>query len=185
LKSIKGAKILMVDDKASNLLALEAVFERLGHGMVMAHSGREALRCLLQDDFAVILLDVQMPEMDGFELAALIREQLKTRYSPIIFLTAVSVDASMHRGYALGAVDYLLKPFAPEVLRSKVKVLVEMHQNTADIKQVNEELRAVNSRLELRERQSRTVLEECGRKLSKSNAELVAMRNAERQDTGD
>ena len=107
-------KILMVDDEPKNLLALDAVLGSLGHELVKAHSGKEALRCLMRDDFAVILLDVQMPEMDGFETAALIRSRERTRYTPIIFLTAVGkTEAEMFHGYEVGAVDYMLKPSPP------------------------------------------------------------------------
>ena len=119
--------ILLVDDKPSNLLALEAILESLGQNLVKARSGRDALRRLLGDDFALILMDVQMPDMDGLETAALIREREKTRHTPIIFLTAYErTDAQLFRGYSLGAVDYLTKPIVPEVLRAKATVLVDL-----------------------------------------------------------
>jgi CheY-like chemotaxis protein len=114
----------LVDDHPENLLALEAILDSLGQNLVKANSGKEALRCLLNHDFAVILLDVQMPEMDGFETATLIRAREKTRDTPIIFLTAFSTsDTLMFKGYSLGAVDYLLKPIQSEILISKVTVL--------------------------------------------------------------
>jgi len=120
------ARILIVDDHAPNLLALEATLGDLGE-VVKAHSGDEALLHLLREDFALILLDVQMPGMDGFEAARLIKERERSRFIPIVFLTAHSRDAShVFRGYAQGAVDYVLKPFAPEILRSKVSVFVEL-----------------------------------------------------------
>ncbi len=121
------ASILMVDDHPSNLLALEAILEPLGQELVKANSGEEALKFLLQREFAVILMDVQMPGMDGFQAAALIKQRERTRTIPIIFLTALSRDAAhIFKGYAHGAVDYLLKPFDPEILRSKVSVFVDL-----------------------------------------------------------
>ncbi|MCK8500665.1 PAS domain S-box protein [Myxococcus fulvus] len=121
------ASILMVDDHPSNLLALEAILEPLGQELVKATSGEEALKFLLQRDFAVILMDVQMPGLDGFQTATLIKQRERTRTIPIIFLTALSRDAAhIFKGYAHGAVDYLLKPFDPEILRSKVSVFVDL-----------------------------------------------------------
>jgi hypothetical protein len=119
--------ILLVDDQPENLLALEAVLEGLGHNLVRAASGRAALRHLLQQDFAVILLDIAMPDLDGFETARLIRERERTRATPILFLTAAyKTEEMVARGYAVGAVDYLLKPFVPEILRAKVSVFLEL-----------------------------------------------------------
>ncbi|MCE9670771.1 PAS domain S-box protein [Myxococcus stipitatus] len=121
------ASILMVDDHPSNLLALEAILEPLGQELVKATSGEEALKFLLQRDFAVILMDVQMPGLDGFQTASIIKQRERTRTIPIIFLTALSRDAAhIFKGYAHGAVDYLLKPFDPEILRSKVSVFVDL-----------------------------------------------------------
>ena len=109
------AKLLLVDDRPENLLALEALLEPLGQELVRAGSGEEALRHLLQEEFAAILLDVQMPGMDGFQTAELIKRRERTRHVPIIFLTAISKDAEhIFRGYEAGAVDYLMKPFEPE-----------------------------------------------------------------------
>ncbi len=126
LSELPRARILVVDDHAPNLLTLEATLGDLGE-VVKAHSGEEALLHLLREDFALILLDVQMPGLDGFETARLIKERERSRFIPIIFLTARSRDAShVFRGYAQGAVDYVLKPFAPEILRSKVSVFVEL-----------------------------------------------------------
>jgi CheY-like chemotaxis protein len=119
------AKILLVDDRPENLLALEATLEPLGQTLIRAHSGVEALRQLLTDEFAVILLDVQMPGLNGFETAEIIKSREKTRYTPIIFLTAISKEQEfIYKGYSVGAVDYMFKPLQPEVLRSKVAVLV-------------------------------------------------------------
>ena len=119
--------ILLVDDQPANLIALDAMLSGLGQNLVKAESGREALKWLLTHDFAVILLDVKMPEMDGFETAALIRQRDKSRHTPILFLTAAD-NSQTHavRGYAVGAVDYLIKPVVPEFVRSKVAVFVEL-----------------------------------------------------------
>ena len=121
------ANILLVDDRPANLEALEAVLEPLGQNLVKATSGEEALRCLLMDEFALILIDVEMPGMDGFETAGRIKERARTRHVPIIFLTAEMNDASQAiRGYNVGAVDYLFKPFDSMVLRSKVAVFLDL-----------------------------------------------------------
>jgi PAS domain S-box-containing protein len=121
-------EILLVDDRPENLLALEAILEPLGQTLVRAHSGEEALRKLLKHDFAVVLLDVQMPGMNGFETAQLIKSRERTRYIPIIFLTAISKEEDyVFRGYQVGAVDYISKPFQPDVLRAKVAVFVDLH----------------------------------------------------------
>ncbi len=115
------AKLLLVDDRPENLLALEAILEPLEADLVRAASGEEALRRLLHEEFAAILLDVQMPGMDGFQTAELIKQRERTRHIPILFLTAISKDAEhVFRGYSAGAVDYLMKPFDPLVLRAKV-----------------------------------------------------------------
>jgi PAS domain S-box-containing protein len=121
-------EILIVDDRSENLLALEAILEPLGQRLVAAHSGEEALRKLLTHDFAVILLDVQMPGMNGFETAQIIKSRERTRYIPIIFLTAISKEEDyVFRGYQVGAVDYISKPFQPDVLRAKVAVFVDLY----------------------------------------------------------
>jgi hypothetical protein len=133
--------ILLVDDQPSNLLALEAILAQTGQNLVKAHSGRAALRHLLENDFAVILLDVAMPEMDGFETATLIREREKSRDTPIIFLTALSrSETNVFRGYELGAVDYIFKPFHAEILRSKVNVFVELFRRREAVKRQAHEL---------------------------------------------
>jgi serine phosphatase RsbU (regulator of sigma subunit) len=134
--------ILLVDDQPANLLALQAVLAELGQNLVTARSGKEALRYLLERDFALILLDVQMPDMSGFETAALIRGRDRSRYTPIIFLTAhEQTDMQMFRGYSLGAVDYLVKPIVPEILRTKVSVFVDIFRKTEQVKQQSELLR--------------------------------------------
>jgi signal transduction histidine kinase len=148
-RSDERVNILIVDDQPEGRLALEAVLEDFGQHLVMAGSSREAFRHLLDKEFAVILLDVQMPEMDGFETAELIRSRARSRHTPIIFLTAShKSDAHMFKGYAAGAVDYLSKPFVPEILRSKVKVFVELHKKTLLLQAANRELE--NAKEELR-----------------------------------
>jgi two-component system sensor histidine kinase/response regulator len=123
--------ILLVDDQPANLLALEAMLQGLGQNLITAESGREALKWLLTHEFAVILLDVKMPEMDGFETATLIHQRDKSRHTPIIFLTAAEKSETQAvRGYAVGAVDYLVKPVVPEFVRSKVSVFVELAKKT-------------------------------------------------------
>ena len=158
-----AGQVLMVDDRADNLLALEAVLEPLGAELVRAGSGEEGLRHLLSADVAVIILDVQMPGMDGFETARLIKAREKTRHVPIIFLTAISGEAEHHlQGYRSGAVDYVYKPFNPEALRSKVAVFLELWrqgelvarqrrqltEQLAEVERLNGELERSNAALE-------------------------------------
>ncbi|MDQ1616926.1 MAG: hypothetical protein QOJ60_2865 [Actinomycetota bacterium] len=136
------AKILLVDDRPENLLALEAILTSLDQTLVRAASGEEALKALLADDFAVILLDVQMPGMDGFETAAHIKRRERTRDIPIIFLTAINREPQhAFRGYAAGAVDYLAKPFDPWVLRAKVSVFVDLYLKNRQLREQSELLR--------------------------------------------
>ena len=132
---VAGSLILIVDDNDANLLSLEAVLEPLGYQLTRASSGQEALRHVLRQDFAVILLDVMMPELDGFETARIIRQRKRSSGTPIIFLSALSVDQpAVMRGYAEGAVDYLVKPFDPVILRAKVAVFVELHRSREEIR---------------------------------------------------
>jgi PAS domain S-box-containing protein len=150
--------VLLVDDHPENLLALEAILDSVSYNLVKANSGTEALRCLLNEDFAVILLDVQMPGMDGFETATLIRSRDRSRSTPIIFVTAFSSnDKQVFKGYSLGAVDYLFKPLEPEILTSKVGVFVELFQKTAEVKQQATQLAAVNAELSKSEERFRTL----------------------------
>ncbi|MEK9524252.1 two-component system response regulator [Streptomyces sp. NPDC087908] len=133
---VQKAKILLVDDRPENLLALEAILSALDQTLVRASSGEEALKALLTDDFAVILLDVQMPGMDGFETAAHIKRRERTRDIPIIFLTAINHGPHhTFRGYAAGAVDYISKPFDPWVLRAKVSVFVELYMKNCKLRE--------------------------------------------------
>lgn len=144
--------ILAVDDRPQNLVALEAILEPLGQDVVKAHSGEEALKHLLKSDFAVILLDVQMPGLDGFETARLIKEREKSRHIPIIFLTAISKDENfVFKGYTVGAVDYISKPFDPDILRSKVSVFVDLYRKNEQIRQQAEALRLSQERERERE----------------------------------
>jgi CheY-like chemotaxis protein len=123
----RRARVLMVDDRRENLIALEAILQGMPVDPIAVSSGEEALKRLLSEDYAVILLDAQMPGMDGFETAGHIKQRERTRHVPIIFLTAVDRDAHLaFRGYAAGAVDYITKPFDPWVLRAKVSVFVEL-----------------------------------------------------------
>ncbi|HJZ60972.1 MAG TPA: SpoIIE family protein phosphatase [Miltoncostaeaceae bacterium] len=146
------ASILLVDDRRSNLLALEALLEPLGRRIVLAQSGQEALRHLLNEEFAVILLDVQMPDMDGYETARLIRERPRTRQVPIIFVTAISTTPDhTFEGYRAGAVDYILKPVDPVVLQSKVSVFVELWEAHRQLRR-EAEAHAVQESLALAQR---------------------------------
>ena len=130
LTAAERLPILLVDDRLENLRALEAVLEPLGFPLETAASGGEALRLLLNRDFALILLDVRMPELDGLETARLIKGRNRTREIPIVFLTAARDEvADIIRGYGIGALDYVLKPFDPELLRSKVAVFAELEQS--------------------------------------------------------
>jgi signal transduction histidine kinase len=135
--------ILLVDDKPANLVALEAMLQGLGQNLIKANSGREALKWLLTHDFAVVLLDVKMPEIDGFETATLIRQRDKSRHTPIIFLTAADKSQTQAvRGYSVGAVDYLVKPIVPEFVRSKVAVFVELAKKNELLRRQAELLKA-------------------------------------------
>ena len=134
-------KILLVDDTPENLVSLEATLSGLGEELVLANSGKEALHHVLNDDFAAILLDVRMPDMDGFETAELIRSRPRSRQIPILFLTGYRNEEHLFRGYDLGAVDFLFKPIVPEVLRSKVSVFVELSRSNAKLKEQADELR--------------------------------------------
>jgi len=141
------AKILLVDDQPKNLLALSAMLEPLGQEVVQASSGKEALRHLLRDEFALVLLDVQMPVLDGYEVAELIRGRERSRAVPIIFLTAIHRDQRLvARAYTVGAVDYILKPIDPEILRGKVAVFIELYQKGQIISRQAEELKRATER---------------------------------------
>jgi sigma-B regulation protein RsbU (phosphoserine phosphatase) len=165
-------KLLLVDDREENLTSLKAMLEPLGHPMIMARSGAEALRHLLREEFALVLLDVNMPGMNGFEVAALIREREQTRFTPIIFVTANSADIKMiGQSYQAGGVDYLTKPLDVHVLRSKVSVFVELAKSRQrveaalaererayeQLRESREELRRKNEQMEEDLRMAREV----------------------------
>lgn len=173
MESEQKANILLVDDRKENLLALEAILQDLGQNLVQAKSGKEALRCLLRQDFAVILLDVQMPEMDGLETARLIRKRSRSADIPIIFVTAFSGDSLMFEGYSLGAVDYLLKPIEATILTSKVKVFVELFQKTAALEQQAYDLKAINAKLQASELALRSLNEQLENRVQQRTAELI------------
>jgi len=140
--------ILLVDDQPGRLLTYRAILEPLGERLVDASSGPEALQKLMQEEFAVILLDVNMPGMDGFETASLIHQHPRFERTPIIFVTAVNVsDLDRMRGYKLGAVDYVMVPVIPEILRSKVVVLAELFRKRRELQLANERLAAANEAL--------------------------------------
>jgi len=163
--------ILIVDDTPENLIALEAALSDLGQRLVKVNSGQEALRVLLKEEFAVILLDVNMPGMNGFETAALIRQRKQTEHVPIIFVTAISTtDTHMFKGYSLGAVDYIFTPVNAEVLRSKVSVFVELVKKSQAVELQARQLQEANEILRT-EVATRKKAEEA---LKESNDELEA-----------
>ncbi|MCB5169373.1 response regulator [Streptomyces bambusae] len=168
---VQKAKILLVDDRPENLLALEAILSALDQTLVRASSGEEALKALLTDDFAVILLDVQMPGMDGFETAAHIKRRERTRDIPIIFLTAINHGPHhTFRGYAAGAVDYISKPFDPWVLRAKVSVFVDLYMKNCQLRE-----QAALLRLQLEGGQGGAGAKESAGLLAELSARLAAV----------
>src|SRR5690349_5161803 len=133
--------ILLVDDQPAKLLAYEVILKELGENLVKASSGREALEFLLKNDVAIILVDVCMPELDGFELAAMIREHPRFQKTAMIFISAIQVsDIDRLRGYEMGAVDYVPVPVVPEVLRAKIRVFAELYRKTRQLERLNAEL---------------------------------------------
>lgn len=180
-------KILLVDDRSENLVALRAILEPLGQHLVEAHSGQDALKCVLQQDFACILLDVQMPDMNGFDTAQIIKSREKSRYIPIIFLSAINKeDSYVFKGYSMGAVDYVFKPFNPDVLRSKVAVFVDLYLKQQQIIEQADQI-AESERREL-ELQHRAELFESEAKsaaqLSELNKQLKERQQALEQAMG-
>src|SRR5579872_3067874 len=142
--------ILMVDDQPGKLLSYEVILEELGENLIKASSGKEALECLLKDEIAIVLMDVSMPIMDGFELAEMIRQHPRFQATAIIFISAVHLtDLDRLKGYARGAVDYLSVPIIPELLRAKVSVFAELHRKTLQLAVLNRDLeRRVSDRTE-------------------------------------
>jgi signal transduction histidine kinase len=191
------AKILIVDDDQRTLLALEALLEDLQQQLVFASSGEEALRKVLKDDFAVILLDVRMPGIDGFETAKLIRERRQSTRTPIIFLTGAYEDPpSMFRGYEAGAVDYIVKPLNPEVLKSKISVFIDLFVKSQELekeitvrrlaeerlRESQENLRALTTHLQsVREKEqtriAREIHDELGQALTGLKMDLTWLMN--------
>jgi signal transduction histidine kinase/DNA-binding response OmpR family regulator len=161
------ANVLLVDDRPENLLVMETILADLKQNLIRATSGAQALRYLLTEEVALILLDVQMPDLNGFELAEMIRERERTERTPIIFISAVSINEQyIFKGYSLGAVDYLTKPFEPEILKSKVRFFTELFRQNQEIKRqaallekANAELDSLNTQLEARVRRRTTELE--------------------------
>ncbi|HEX9507594.1 MAG TPA: response regulator, partial [Myxococcales bacterium] len=150
------ASILLVDDRPANLLALEAVLKPLGHRLVPAHSGEEALKHLLEEEFAVILMDVQMPGLDGYQTVALIKQRERCRQVPVLFITALNKDVEhVMKGYTYGAVDYILKPIEPFVLRAKVAAFVDLFLKEQQIKIDQEKLRLAEQQAQARRSQER------------------------------
>ena len=171
-------KILLVDDQPGRLLTYRAILEPLGETLVEADSGMEALKRLMDEDFAVILLDVNMPGMDGFETASLIHQHPRFEKTPIIFVTAVNVsDMDRLQGYKLGAVDYVMVPVIPEILRSKVEVLAELHRKRRELQVLNDSLAADNQALQAEKARE---LEALNQSLLQANTALAA-RNDELQ----
>ena len=183
----RRVELLLVDDRPENLLALEAILEPLGQTLISAHSGEEALKCVLQHDFACILLDVQMPDMNGFDAAQIIKSREKSRYIPIIFLSAISKeDAYVFKGYSMGAVDYVFKPFNPDVLRSKVAVFVDLYLKQQQIME-QAELLAESERRELELQHRAELLESEARsaaQLTELNTQLQARQRELEQAMG-
>src|SRR6266478_8122762 len=133
--------VLLVDDQPAKLLAYEVILRELGENIIKTASAREALQCLLKTEVAVILIDVCMPELDGFQLAAMIREHPRFQKTAIIFISAIHLtDVDRLRGYEMGAVDYVPVPVVPEVLRAKVNVFAELYRKTRQLEQLNSEL---------------------------------------------
>ena len=178
------ANVLLVDDRPENLLAMETILADLGQNLVRAASAHEALRFMLLEDVALILLDVQMPGLNGFELAELIRERERTQHTPIIFVSATSRDEQyVFKGYSLGAVDYMTKPFEPEILKSKVRFFTKLFLQNQEIKRqaallekANSELDALNTELEARVRRRTAQLEAANQELEN---EIAARKQSE------
>jgi signal transduction histidine kinase len=169
------ARILMVDDNPSRLLSYRAILEPLGEELVEASSGMEALRRVMEEEFAVILLDVNMPDMDGFETATMIHQHPRFEKTPIIFVSAINVsDLDRLRGYKLGAVDYVMVPIIPEILRSKVMVLAELFRKRLELQALNASLAVANAELA----ESNEALQaEKAREVHKLNQSLTATNN--------
>lgn len=149
-------KILLVDDEPANLVSLEAILEDEGRELLKAGSGPEALKLLLREDVSLVLLDVQMPEMDGFEVAELMRNRKNTQNIPIIFVTAISKeDQYVFKGYQVGAVDYLFKPLDPTILKSKVDFFLKLDRERRELQEKLEQAKAHRAAYEAAKRDGR------------------------------
>jgi signal transduction histidine kinase len=177
-ETAEKVNILLVDDQPARLLSYESILAELGQNLITANSGVQALERLMKDDFAVVLLDVNMPGMDGFETAAMIHDHPRFERTPIIFVTGVhDTELDRLKGYKVGAVDYVSIPVVPEILRGKVAVLVELHCQRRELKKLNRSLAEANARLEaanttLQAERTRE-LEQCNHHLQRANKELA------------
>src|SRR5256884_1874484 len=149
--------ILMVDDQPAKLLSYEVILSELGENLIKATSGREALEYLLKTDVAVVLMDVSMPELNGFELAEMIRQHPRFQKTAIIFISAVHLtDVDRLKGYERGAVDYISVPIIPELLRARVSVFAELHRKTRQLESLNQELRRLSQSLMIAQDEERS-----------------------------
>jgi light-regulated signal transduction histidine kinase (bacteriophytochrome)/CheY-like chemotaxis protein len=176
-------KILIVDDREDNLLSIETILEPDGYQLIKATSGRQALKILLNEhDFAMIMMDVKMPNLNGFETASLIYEREKLKHIPIIFITANNYgDENMYKGYQAGAVDYIYKPINPDVLRAKVSVLIDLYRKNIQLISQEKKLVAINKSLEL-EIQERMASEEKVKQLNRQLLENIASLESANKD---
>src|SRR5215472_7139106 len=148
MKALGKVNILMVDDQPAKLLSYEAMLSELGENLIKANSGRQALEILLRQDIAVVLMDVSMPELDGFELAEMIREHPRFRETAIIFISAIHLsDLDRIKGYERGAVDYISVPIVPELLRAKVSVFADLFRKTRQLETLNSDLHRLSNNL--------------------------------------
>src|SRR6478736_7261742 len=178
MSAFDTVNILLVDDQPAKLLSYEVILSQLGENLIKTNSAHDALAQLLKHDVAVVLIDVQMPELDGFELAAMIREHPRFQQTALIFVSAIHLsDLDRLRGYEAGAVDYVPVPVVPEVLRAKVRVFAELYRKTRQLEQLNEEL-------EQRVAQRTAELAEAALALRRLNEDLeqrIEMRTRERE----
>ncbi|ADU30454.1 response regulator [Evansella cellulosilytica] len=175
MKNSDNVKILMVDDRPENLIALKAVLESENYELFSVKSGEEALKYVLKHDFAVILLDVQMPGLNGFETAEIIKKREQSRHVPIIFITAISkANEHVSKGYSKGAIDYLFKPFNPHILKSKVKALVDIYKKQKEIENDRNELEKKTTQLNNDYKNLEHIIADKTNELVMTNKELQA-----------